>query len=49
MAMDGTNSSTHSCQTFSLSTTIEVSLELHASMSDLAREIESLDSPRGDD
>jgi hypothetical protein len=43
MAIDGTHSSTHSCQTFSLSTTIDMSLDLHASMSDLAREIESED------
>jgi hypothetical protein len=42
-------SSNRSCQTLSVSTTIEVLLELHASMNDLAREIESEDSLLGDD
>jgi hypothetical protein len=38
-----------SCQTFNVSTTIEVSSDLHASMNDLVRVIESEDSPLGDD
>ena len=38
-----------SCQTFNVSTTIEVLSDLHASMNDLVRRIESDDSPLGDD
>jgi hypothetical protein len=38
-----------SCQTFNVSTTIEVLSDLHASMKDLVRVIESEDSPLGDD
>jgi hypothetical protein len=36
-------------QTFNVSTTIEVLSDLHASMNDLVRVIESEDSPLGDD
>jgi hypothetical protein len=43
------NSGSRSCQTFKVSTTIEVLLDLHASMNDVVRVIESEDSPLGDD
>src|ERR1700683_763533 len=43
------NSGSCSCQTFNVSTTIELSSDLHASMNDLVRVIESEDSPLGDD
>jgi hypothetical protein len=43
------NSGSRSCQTFNLSTTIEVLSDLHTSMNDLMRVIESEDSPLGDD
>jgi hypothetical protein len=36
-------------QTFKVSTTTELLLDLHATMNDLVRAIESEDSPRGDD
>src|SRR5580700_2242438 len=38
-----------SCQTFNVSTTIEALADLHASMNDVARAIESEESPLGDD
>src|ERR1700719_2892670 len=43
------NSGSSSCQTFNVSTTIEALADLHASMNDVVRVIESKDSPLGDD
>jgi hypothetical protein len=43
------NSGSRSCQTFNVSTTIEPFPDLHASMNDWVRLIESEDSPLGDD
>jgi hypothetical protein len=43
------NSGSCSCQTFNVSTTIEALSDLHASMNDLVRLIESEDLPLGDD
>jgi hypothetical protein len=42
-------SGSSSCQTFNVSTTIEALADLHASMNDVVRVIESEDSPLGDD
>src|SRR5580693_4170350 len=43
------NSCSRSCHTYNVSTTIEAWSDLHASMNDLVRVIESEDSPLGDD
>jgi hypothetical protein len=43
------NSGSRSCQTFNVSTMIELLSDLHASMNDLVRVIEPEDSPLGDD
>jgi hypothetical protein len=43
------NSGSRSCQTFNVSTTIEPFSDLHTSMNDWVRLIESEDSPLGDD
>jgi len=42
-------SGSSSCQTFNVSTAIEALADLHASMNDVVRVIESEDSPLGDD
>ena len=43
------NSGSRSCQTFNVSTTIEGSLDVHTSMNDLVRVIESEEPSLGDD
>jgi len=43
------NSGSRSCQTFNVSTTMEVLSDLHDSMNDWVSMIESEDTPLGDD